>query len=251
MTADHRNMAGGVPERHDYSLGLNCGSFLRAAWAAARMKTALPRGAKVLEVGCGLGWASGVFAALGYDLLSIDSSEDALSEARRRNPGLRFERADAADFTRPGEYDAVLAFEVIEHLKDPGRAAENWKTSLKPGGWLFLSTPNRRYNMDNPLKPGNPHHLREFSAGELRGFFPGCELRGINLFVSGALRWNSAWMRAAFYAAAVFFSFFEDRDSYPIEGRALFSRREMAYHLMGRKFPEFSDGLWLAWRKPE
>lgn len=250
MTADFRNIVAGVPERHDYTLGLNCGTFLRAEWAAAAMKTALPPGAKVLEIGCGLGWASGVFAALGFDLLSIDASGEAAGEARRRNPGLRFEVADAIDFPKPETYDAILAFEVLEHLADGPKAAAKWKDSLRPGGWLFLSTPNRHYGMDNPAKPANPHHLREYSAGELRELFPGCELRGINLSIFRAARWGSLPVRALFYLAAGACAPFEDEKSYAIPGRNNFGKREIIYHLMGKRLPAFSEGLWLAWQKP-
>lgn len=250
MTPDFRNIVGEAPERHDYSLGLNCGAFLRAEWAARAMKAGLPAGARVLEVGSGLGWAADVFRRLGFEVFSIDASEEAVRESARRYPACHFERADAAEFVRRGEFDAVLAFEVIEHLRDWERAAANWKASLKPGGRLFLSTPNRRYSMDNPLKPANPHHLREFTPAELRGLFPGCELRGINLTVSRSLRWRSTYMRAIFRLAALLTAPFEDEKSYEIAGRANFNKREMLYHLMGKRLPAFSEGLWLSWRKP-
>lgn len=250
MTRDFRNIAGGVPERHDYSLGLNFGAFLRAEWAARAMKAGLPAGARVLEIGSGLGWAADVFRRLGFRVHSIDASEEAVAESARRYPACSFERADAAEFVRPGEFDAVIAFEVIEHLKDWERAAANWKASLRPGGLLFLSTPNRRYSMDNPLKPANPHHLREFSPSELRALFPGCELRGINLTVSRSLRWRSAWVRALFRLAALLAAPFEDEKDYLIEGRSGFDKREALYHLMGRPLPDFSEGLWLSWSKP-
>lgn len=250
MPADHRNIVGGVPERHDYSLGLNCGTFLRAAWAAEIMKARLPAGAQVLELGCGLGWASGVFSALGYKLHCLDASKEAVDEARRRTAGPKFEVADAALFSRPGSYDAVIAFEVLEHLRDRETAVKNWKDALKPGGWLFLSTPNRHFGQDNPLKPENPHHLREFRAGELREMFPGCDLRGINLSVFRSLRWHSRLVRACFFLAASAYSLFEDEASYAIPGRENFSKRETAYHLLGRRLPALSEGLWLAWQKP-
>lgn len=250
MTGDFRNIVAGVPERHDYTLGLNCGTFLRAEWAAAAIKAGLPAGAKVLEIGCGLGWASGVFNSLGLDLLSIDASEETVGEARRRYPELRFVVADAIDFPKPGAYDAIVAFEVLEHLDDGQKAAAKWKDSLKPGGRLFLSTPNRHYSMDNPAKPVNRHHLREYYPAELRQMFPGCELRGINLSVFRKARWNSLPVRALFYLAAAAGAPFEDEKSYVIPGRGNFGKREMLYHLMGKRLPAFSEGLWLSWQKP-
>lgn len=250
MEADFRNIVGGVPERHDYRLALNCGTFLRAEWAARVLKAELPRGAKLLEVGCGLGWVSNIFNSLGFDLLAIDASEETVEEARRRYPGVKFQTAGAEEFAPPETFDAVVAFEVIEHLKDWEQAVRNWKSSLRPGGRLFLSTPNRRYGMDNPFKQKNVHHLREFYPRELREIFPGCELRGINLSVFRKLRWQSLPVRALFYLAAAACVPFEKAGSYAIEGRDNFSGREVAYHLLGKHLPSMSEGLWLSWQKP-
>jgi 2-polyprenyl-3-methyl-5-hydroxy-6-metoxy-1,4-benzoquinol methylase len=41
-----------------------------------------------------------------------------------------------------GHYDAVTCWDVIEHLEDPVRALVHLKRCLKPGGYLFLSTPD-------------------------------------------------------------------------------------------------------------
>lgn len=250
MTADFRNIRGGVPERHDYELGLNCGTFLRAEWAARAINAALSPGAKVLEVGCGLGWVSNVITSLGYDLLAVDASAETVSEARSRYPQVKFETADAETFCRPGAFDALMAFEVLEHIKDWEQAVANWKASLKPGGLLLMSTPNRHYGADNSLKAPNPHHLREFYCSELRKIFPGSELRGINLTVSRSLRWSSMYVRALFYIAAAAAAPFESTGAYLVPGRHNFSKREVMYHLLGKHLPGFSEGLWLSWRKP-
>lgn len=251
MTPDFRNVVAGVQERHDYALSLNCGTFLRSEWAVAGIKAAGLSGGKVLEIGCGLGWSGNILAAQGLDVLSTDISEDAVAEARRRFPTHRFETADAASFVRPGEYDAITAFEVLEHIKDWEKAVANWKASLKPGGLLFLSTPHRHYVMDNPAKPVNPHHVREFFPEELRSVFPGCDLRGINLTVFREARWRSLPLRALFRTVAAICALFEDKTSYSIPGRENFNDREMMYHLMGKRLPSLSEGLWLAWKKPD
>jgi SAM-dependent methyltransferase len=249
MTTDFRNIVSGSPERHDYELGLNCGTFLRNEWAVKVIKSKFPPGADILEIGCGLGWASGLFNSLGFKVLSVDVSERTVEEAKRRYPQADFAVANAEDFVQPAAYDAILAFEVIEHLKDHKKAVENWKKSLRPGGWLFLSTPNRYYSADNPAKARNPHHLREFSPAELTGLFPGCKLRGINLTIFRESRWRSLPVRALFYAAAAICAPFEKENAYAIPGRGNFSKREIIYHLMGKPFPRFSEGLWLCWQK--
>lgn len=231
-------------------MSLNFGTFIRSEWAVETMGPGPFSGVKLLEVGCGLGWASNLFNSLGFDVLSIDSSKETVEEAKRRYPEAKFALANAEDFVQPGAYDAIIAFEVIEHLKCRGKAVENWKSSLKPGGWLFLSTPNRYYCMENPFKERNPHHLHEFYPGELKEIFPGCTLRGINLTIFRKLRWRSLLVRSLFYIAAAICTPFEREGSYTIKGRDSFSKREAVYHLMGKYFPIFSEGLWLRWQKP-
>jgi SAM-dependent methyltransferase len=40
------------------------------------------------------------------------------------------------------KFDAVVAIEIIEHLENPFRFARECAKLLKPGGFLFLTTPN-------------------------------------------------------------------------------------------------------------
>jgi 2-polyprenyl-3-methyl-5-hydroxy-6-metoxy-1,4-benzoquinol methylase len=42
----------------------------------------------------------------------------------------------------PAPFDVVSAWDVIEHLDEPRRALTMCRSYLKPGGWLFLSTPD-------------------------------------------------------------------------------------------------------------
>jgi SAM-dependent methyltransferase len=62
-------------------------------------------------------------------------------------------------------FDVVTCFETIEHVT--GDAQRNLLAELarvlRPGGLLLLSSPNR-----GQYPPGNPHHLRELTADELR-----------------------------------------------------------------------------------
>jgi 2-polyprenyl-3-methyl-5-hydroxy-6-metoxy-1,4-benzoquinol methylase len=48
-----------------------------------------------------------------------------------------------------GRFSAVTLWDVIEHVPDPERALRAARTWLRPGGWLFMSTPDAR-------QPGGP-----------------------------------------------------------------------------------------------
>jgi ubiquinone/menaquinone biosynthesis C-methylase UbiE len=56
-------------------------------------------------------------------------------------PGVDFE-ADVSDLPfEDGVYDIVLNTQVLEHVKDPGQVCKELARVLKPGGLLFLTTP--------------------------------------------------------------------------------------------------------------
>lgn len=56
-------------------------------------------------------------------------------------PGVDFE-ADVSDLPfENGTYDVVINTQVLEHVKDPGKVCQELARVLKPGGLLFLTTP--------------------------------------------------------------------------------------------------------------
>ena len=77
----------------------------------------------------------------GRQYVGIDLSDTASREARAR--GLEVYRASLNDFVNTGPgFDAVALFHVFEHLADPHDALARIKELLKPGGVVFLITPD-------------------------------------------------------------------------------------------------------------
>ncbi|HRJ07174.1 MAG TPA: class I SAM-dependent methyltransferase [Prosthecobacter sp.] len=56
-------------------------------------------------------------------------------------PGVDYEADVSAMPFDDGCYDIVLNTQVLEHVKDPGRVCKELARVLKPGGLLFLTTP--------------------------------------------------------------------------------------------------------------
>jgi SAM-dependent methyltransferase len=106
-----------------------------------------------LEVGCGSGEIS---CRLGRraEVHGFDVSPLAVARARRRCPELervRFRQADAARLPVAGASMAgAWAFEVLEHVWDPGAVVEEMIRALRPGGFLLLSFPNH-FSLDHHL----------------------------------------------------------------------------------------------------
>lgn len=68
---------------------------------------------------------------------------------------------------REGSFDAVLAFEVIEHLEAPEEFVSEAKRVLKQGGVFLASTPDKQTH-SNARNHRDPEHKGEMYVPELR-----------------------------------------------------------------------------------
>jgi SAM-dependent methyltransferase len=97
-------------------------------------------GARVLDVGCGTGAGTAAAAARGARATGVDLAEGMLDVARRRHPALRFVAGDAEALPfADGDFDAVVAGFVLNHLPDPDRAIAELARVLAPGGRVAVA----------------------------------------------------------------------------------------------------------------
>ena len=97
-----------------------------------------------LEIGCGTGLFTEMFAQSGANLMAVDISPELLKKARTRNlPSdrvlfveKRFENCDI-----DGPFDAVIGSSVLHHLEIE-IALKNIYSLLKPGGLMCFAEPN-------------------------------------------------------------------------------------------------------------
>lgn len=105
---------------------------------------ALPRGAQVLDLGCGSGDVMRLLATGGFRAEGIDISEEQVRLALQAD--LDVQQGEALDFlaSRSGTYDGIVAVDFIEHFtKDELlQLLEAVALALKPGGSLLIQTPN-------------------------------------------------------------------------------------------------------------
>jgi SAM-dependent methyltransferase len=134
--------------------------------------TSLARGKRVLDAGCGAGYGAAELAEVAGWVVGADIAAEAIDFARQnyRRHNLLFERACCAALPhRPGSFDLVVAFEVIEHLANWRELVLEARRLLAPGGQFVVSTPNRLYYNESRGQQGpNPFHVHEFEFREFR-----------------------------------------------------------------------------------
>ena len=149
-----------------------------------------PRGRRLVEIGCGPGWALEIVQDAGYRVHGVEVSEVAVDEARGR--GLEIQRADIeagslrALFGEDKRPTVVVALEVLEHLLDPHRALQNMRQLLADDGLLVVSLPNeiplsaRLRILCGRLPFGGHHdpHVRHFDRRRAREL---CESTGCRI----------------------------------------------------------------------
>ncbi len=104
----------------------------------------LPRpnaGARLLDVGFGSGAFLELAQSIGWDVAGVDPDPVSVESAVNRGLEVRHGGIEAcADM--PGSFDLVTMRHVIEHVHDPYQTLQTIYRVLKPGGFLWISTPN-------------------------------------------------------------------------------------------------------------
>lgn len=108
------------------------------SWLIGRMD-----GMRVIDLGCGSGAIAQVLEDMGViEYVGVDLASAHFAEGANR----RFVKADIHDLssiTRSyGTFDCAFLLDVIEHLHSPALALGEIRRCLRPGGFLFCSTPN-------------------------------------------------------------------------------------------------------------
>lgn len=109
-------------------------------WA---LRTYQPNVSSFLEVGCGTGFVlSGIARA--YPKLALSGSEiflAGLSYAAERVPSAHFMQMDARRVPFVQEFDAIGAFDVLEHIEEDETVLAQLHDAIKPRGILLLTVP--------------------------------------------------------------------------------------------------------------
>lgn len=139
----------------------------------------VPKGARVLDFGCGPGFMLGHMLDAGWDAAGCDMTHEAIGDYARSlsgRPGFAGLHTTSELMAKGQRYDAIFLCEVIEHLDDGALQSvlNAVHTLLAPGGKFIVTTPNDEDLSENmiycPLSDVTFHrwqHMRSWSDKSL------------------------------------------------------------------------------------
>lgn len=110
----------------------------------------LPRGSKLLDVGCGTGQYVAHFRDRGFEATGVEPADGMIEASRRLDASLDIRKGLATSLPFPdATFDFVMAIEVLRYLHrdDVHAALVEMLRVLRPGGVLFVTMVNR-YALD-------------------------------------------------------------------------------------------------------
>lgn len=144
-------------------------TYYSEKWEHGWVHSRIADGARVLDVGCGRGaFLSPLRARATTTGIELDAGAAAAAAAR----GIEVLREPVAALAARAarRFDVVTSFHVLEHVEDPLAFARGLAALVRPGGDLYLATPNDARTWRNDFEPLEypPHHLTRWSSSSLR-----------------------------------------------------------------------------------
>lgn len=121
---------------------------------------------KLLDIGCGTGKIMEELSQFG-DVYGIDSSEIALAFCRQRGLTNLYLVCENKTYPFPdGYFDAICAFDILEHLPCEENMVYEIKRIARAGAYVFITVPSFGFlwsTHDVAL-----HHFRRYSSGQIK-----------------------------------------------------------------------------------
>jgi ubiquinone/menaquinone biosynthesis C-methylase UbiE len=129
-----------------------CGLYLIDIGSIIHLLPSLP--AKLLDMGCGTGWTSILFAKKGYTVTGQDISDDMIELANRNKgkenlPNLGFRKGYFETINSTENYDCVVFYDSLHHAEDERAALTVAYKSLKKDGILITLEPGGGHSKAN------------------------------------------------------------------------------------------------------
>jgi SAM-dependent methyltransferase len=154
----------------------------------ATVRQTLPRGGRVLDVGCASGGLLRHIGSHASYRVGIEPDEAAAAAARDAADRVLTRAVNDPDLVLPaGSFDVAVCGDVLEHMEDPGRALHQIASWTREGGAVVVSVPNianwqARFRLFRGVWRYEPSgiwddtHLRFFTLDSLKELVASCGL---------------------------------------------------------------------------
>ena len=133
----------------------------------------LPKNAKILDAGCGVGVDAGFMASKGFKIIGMDLSKEMLDIARQTFPHIDFMQKDIRELDfPPNSFDGILASCSLIHIpkKDTSRLIRKFHQILKKNGAIYIALQGGKSEeifINEPFKPDEKLFLNIISFDEI------------------------------------------------------------------------------------
>lgn len=144
--------------------------YLRHLFVYESVKNFIPKNSSVIEVGCGEGYGTKFLSQDVKHIIGLDIDKRVIQYASSRysSENCSFKLYDGLKIPYDDNlYDAVISFQVIEHVQDDINYLAEIRRIVKADGLCMLTTPNRTSRVKAHQKPWNRFHVREYDPDEL------------------------------------------------------------------------------------
>ena len=113
----------------------------RPLFAEVLSRLGVGDGTRLLDIGCGSGYAAAMAAALGASVTGIDITPELIEIARERVPDADFRvgTMDALPYA-DASFDAAVGFNAFQFADDPDHAVREAARAVRPGGLVAATT---------------------------------------------------------------------------------------------------------------
>lgn len=128
---------------------------------------------RVLDVGCGSGVTAETIAQEGADVVGVDL-EIPISESNAKT--VQMVSGDYLELSPGlGEFDLVMALDVVEHFEDEGRILNALAANTRPGGKILVTVPGYQWLWSSHDTQND--HYRRYTRRQLAEAFESCGVR--------------------------------------------------------------------------
>ena len=136
--------------------------------------TLLPKNAKILDAGCGIGVDASYMSSKCFEIIGIDLSKEMLKLAKQKFHQINFRQEDIRELDfPPNSFDGILASCSLIHIpkKDFPALLKKFHQILKKDGAIYIALQGGKSEeifIDEPFKPDEKLFLNIISFDEIK-----------------------------------------------------------------------------------